>query len=221
MSHLRKKRTTPENTRPTGEVFLSCAELPLTRFIRALVRKDLSALVKAGTVDMATLRAAWDKIQIEYIEASSGKEEKTQLLEEVRCAYEESRINRCRLLVAYLWDNASEEVVECLREEDFDIPEAEAPDEERHAALKLILALLSGDELRLEMSRKEISGNDTGKKVEITEVWFFDILIAAGEVVGHGISAESISTLAFCRYYLRLKETAAKAHSKTSKTQAQ
>lgn len=219
MSHPRKKRTTPD-TRPTGEVFSSCAELPLTRFMRALVHKDLGALVKRGTVGRATLRKAWDRIQIEYIEASSGKEEKAQLWEELRCAYEESRINRCRLLVAYLWDNASEEVARCLREEDFDVPQADAPDEERHTALKLILNLLSGDELRVELSRKEISGNDTGKKVEITEVWFFDILIAAGEVVGHGISAENISTLAFCRYYLRLKE-AAKAHSKPSKTQAQ
>lgn len=71
---LAKKPRANKEYNPPTELYRTCSQLPLDRFIDCLIDNDLSRLVIKGEVNQSILQHTWDEINIEYIELNQSND---------------------------------------------------------------------------------------------------------------------------------------------------
>ncbi len=193
------------------------SDLLLSGFIAALVEGDLSAIVLAGKPSDDQILEAWDELQQQYIEQTAGGEQMLTILNDGVHRAEIGRINRIGVLLELAIETGHPDLGAELQIDGYEYNPA-GSETERAQQVKVIQAMLSGEACRLRLA-KDLYGQEEGREeVTIGQEWFDDVLISAGEVMGHYIPLAGFYTSQFCRYYRRLMDHIDRQKKLTSKS---
>lgn len=207
----------PQTLSPTlpANVCTDISRLPLEGFINALLDGDLSALLLSGTVSDEVLLEAWEALQLQYVEACAGKKEMVTLLTDMERKSHASRLMRIHDLLKMAIETGHPAVAESLKADGYDY-DPTGTEQEREAQVKIIRNMLAGEEMRLQNTSGISEDEDTENRVPLSRAWFDNMLISAGEVLGHFIPSAGISTGQFCIYYRRLMSAIDKQKAATA-----
>lgn len=198
-----------------ANVCTDISRLPLEAFISALLDGDLSGLVLSGTASEEALLEAWEALQLQYVEACAGKKETISLLTDVGRKSEASRLLRINGLLKMAIETGHPALAHALKEDGYEYdPTGTA--QEREAQVNIIRNMLAGEEMRLQNAMGKVEGEDEDEKVPLSRSWFDNVLITAGESLGHFIPSAGLFTGQFCIYYRRLMSAIDKQKAATA-----
>lgn len=100
-SWKKKQPAQPASSQPT-ELYLTCSQLPLDKFINCLIDGDKSQLVIKGSASDDQLIEAWNLIYIEYIQLNQSNESLYVIRMESEIALLNDEINRVSEIIYLL-----------------------------------------------------------------------------------------------------------------------
>lgn len=193
-------------------IFSSCKDLPLSRFIDCIVHKNYDALIISGKPTQAALNDAWEKISNEYLELmhidniEAYKDYKRQILSiNIRVIH----LSTVLEALAYRYND---KLADILRNDDFGV-ELNPENPEQYAAdLNRVNSMLMAEAARtkdIEAELEKVTSKNKGEK-EATHEQFEEALQEIGKYQGYRIDPETTSVAAYCTYIKRLHRAAEK-----------
>jgi len=202
------------------DLYLTCNELPLDRFIRCVCNEEYSQLVRTGTAPEHVLSQAWEKIYMEYVELDGSTN--TLYLNQVRrdMMLLSSKIDRVITIVNMLSVAPNQDLIAELRKGFlFPYKYSFLDQHQYHKDLAGTIYRLAPWRLEYSKLEKELAGlleaNDEGAKVDRS--YFDNVLARLSRYNRYEILANSITVAAFVtklKHYLEYVEQSNRAHGK-------
>lgn len=205
---LRTSKKTPFS--PSWEVYTTCGQLLLPRFIRILVDQDYSHLVISGKPSQRDLLSAWRKINLEYLSILDVPEVNFIMEVQASIAVLEAKLFIMEKILSTLYIIHDDRLTAMLRGLGFDFP---FDPMDRLAYYKSLDAVdQQAGAWRLELEQKDVelaelqSTDEEGKK--FTDDYFDDILMILSKSQGYHLRAIDLTASQFA---VLLKRHRAKA----------
>lgn len=192
-------------------MYTSCAELTLERFERCLVANDLNALLRDGcTATNEELKAAWEKIWMEYIDLSGDADflnYRGKKADEMRGAI---KIQAVEDAVRILWNFYYQPLIDVLKQWGFDETDGYTYDYTNISSYRRDLdraySSLQLDEERIKQLHREMDNYTTRHKGgSVTTKYFDRLLLEIEEMQGIKMN-KSITVKEFTVYLDKLRD---------------
>ncbi len=205
------------------ELYRTCNQLMLDKFISCLVDQDYSVLVISGNPPKSVLEETWSSIRDEYSELTASEESShtAQLISEVSILQSKLfRINFCVELARQVYASS---IIDELRE--LDMPyEFNAADPESYLAdLDKCIERSKGINMKLKIKQAELEAwyAENKSKKQTTREDFDAVLAQLTENNGFFVDETKITVTQFVRMYNHLLRKAAALRAATEKIEMQ
>lgn len=187
------------SSQPT-ELFHSCSQLPLDKFITALVDRNLSAIVISGEPSPEQLSSAWNNIYYEYLELNASNETSYlfSLENDITLLSDEIlNVETCLLYLSPEWRvyclGREQELISLLRYYGYK-QSIDLTSPNYYKVLQVISNKLSAKKLRLNTKQKEFDDFTSAmERKAITRAHFDTQLMRLSRFQGYALRAKDIT----------------------------
>lgn len=199
---FRKQPRSAQESHPC-ELYRTCSQLPMDKFIHCFVKKDLSVLVISGHPTEKELQQTWFNIQEEYGELIKNEElhHTSDIMKEIAVLQNRIfRISLCAEALQYVYTN---DLVEELREQH--IPFEFNPDKPEQYLNDIAMTVdrTKGMHLKLKLKQQELQdwyqSHESSQEVSVDQ--FEAVLATLTEFNGFFVDERQITVTMYARLY--------------------